>query len=99
MNKKIFKKLLRYSKNNKKRDVFAEKIYRKALSEKGYSHKRQIIIGKYIVDFTFPSRNLIIEIDGWYHQSPKVVKYDNKREEEIKNFGFNFVRFSDNALR
>ena len=59
-------------------------------------------IGKKVrYDFYFPSLNLIIELDGIQHYSPKKVGYDkwfkinqmdNKKESIAKNHGYKFGR-------
>jgi very-short-patch-repair endonuclease len=39
--------------------------------------------------------NLIIEIDGITHQDENVVNNDRKREQILREFGFEILRFTD----
>ena len=95
MSNRYIKRLFRFSEKNKRRDVFFERIYRKALAERKYYYQRQKVINRYIVDFVFPKRNLIVEIDEEHHLIPEVAEYDAKREKNLKKWGFNVVRFTD----
>lgn len=95
MSVRNIKRLKKYAEKNKRRDVFFEKMYRMALLEKGYFYQRQKVIGNFIVDFVFPKRNLIVEIDESHHAQEDVKSYDIYREKKLVGWGFNVVRFTD----
>ena len=96
MRRKRFKKLVGYAKSNKNRFIKGEYLFRKVLLSYQIKHKRQIVIGHYIVDFYFPGRRLIVEIDGAYHKNRK--EYDETRENWLKNRGFIILRFTDEQV-
>lgn len=79
----------------RKNPTFAErKLWKSLRNFQKYSFLRQKPIGNFIVDFYCYKLRLIIEIDGSSHDEKK-FNYDRKREEEIKNLGFNFLRFTE----
>lgn len=55
-----------------------------------YKFRRQVPIGKYIVDFVCQDRKLIIELDGSQHE---VSSYDQQRDEWLKSVGYKVLRF------
>lgn len=61
-----------------------------------YKFRRQVSIGKYIVDFYCPELKLVIEIDGDLHYlSKETIKYDKIRQCSIELLGINFLRFTN----
>ncbi len=52
---------------------------------------RQKSIDKYIVDFYCNQLHLVIEIDGLTHDGKQ--KYDENREEKLKEIGLEVMRF------
>jgi len=61
----------------------------------GYTFKRQRPVLGYIADFMCHDLNLIIEIDGITHQDENVLKNDRNREQILREFGFEILRFTD----
>lgn len=92
---KKIKILKQYAIANRIRDVRGEKVFRFLLKKNGIDYQRQKVIFKYIVDFYFPKRNLIVEVDGKYHKHGGVKRYDQKRQSELESYGFCVVRFTD----
>lgn len=77
----------------------AEKyIWRSLLSRNqlGVKFKRQRPIGNFIVDFFCEDIGLIIEIDGNSHLNKG--NYDDYREDKLKGFGFQLLRFSEGEV-
>ena len=77
----------------------AEKRIWKALLSKeqtGVRFLRQRSIDHFIVDFFAPNLGLIIEIDGSSHYSKP--EYDFFRQEKLKEFGFDILRFSEGEV-
>jgi adenine-specific DNA-methyltransferase len=62
----------------------------------GYKFRRQLPIGKYIVDFVCFERKLIIELDGSQHSEE--VAYDLERSAWLEEQGFRILRFWDNQV-
>ena len=79
-----------YSKQNKRRDVKYERIFRKTMLRAGIKYRKQVVIGYYIVDFLLRDRRLIIEIDEDHHKAQKIA--DIKRENYLKSLGFHVLR-------
>ncbi len=88
--KVYIKKLKHYRIKNKQRDVKHENIFRHSLMESGIKYIRQKIINPYIVDFYFPKRNLVVEIDD---DKKKKDSYFIKREDFIKKEGLHILHF------
>jgi very-short-patch-repair endonuclease len=57
----------------------------------GYKFRRQMPVGRYIVDFVCLERKLIVELDGGQHNEQ--VDYDQARTEWLKSQGFEVLRF------
>ena len=60
--------------------------------------RRQVPIGKYIVDFFCIEKNLIIELDGGQHNELKNIEYDESRTEYLKQKGYKVLRFWNNEV-
>lgn len=61
----------------------------------GYTFNRQKPLHRYIVDFYSKPLNLVIEIDGQYHNEPQQKIKDKEREQVLKEMGLQFLRFSE----
>ena len=94
--------LQKLANQNRKEMTKAEAcIWKYILSKKqlnGYQFRRQRPVLNYIADFMCKELKLIIEIDGLTHHWEKVTLNDLKREEKLKEVGFNVLRFSDNDV-
>jgi very-short-patch-repair endonuclease len=51
----------------------------------GLQFYRQRPLGKYIVDFYCPAKNLVIEIDGGQHYFERNIQKDKERDLFLKN--------------
>lgn len=65
---------------------------------KGYKFRRQHPIHHFIVDFYCHTLQLIIEIDGKYHDSEEQKKEDLNRTELLQFQGLRAIRFSNEAV-
>ena len=93
-------KLKKRASELRKSSTFSEVLLWKQLKNnkmKGHDFHRQKPIDEYIVDFFSPELMLAIEIDGRSHDGK--YEYDKKRQEKIENFGVQFLRFSDEAVK
>ncbi len=63
---------------------------------KGVSFRRQHAIGKYIVDFYSPKKNLVIELDGSQHLEQE--GYDEERTKYLESQGYKVMRFWNNQV-
>ena len=57
----------------------------------GCKFRRQVPIGKYIVDFVCFERKMVIEVDGGHHQEQ--ARYDTDRTTWLESQGFQVLRF------
>ena len=52
----------------------------------------------FIADFYIPSKNLIVELDGEYHDSIKQQDKDIWRTEILKSLGYRVIRFKNKQI-
>ena len=57
--------------------------------------RRQHSIKNYIVDYYCAQYQLIIELDGDYHNDPEQHDKDLRRDEELENMGFTLLRYEN----
>lgn len=62
----------------------------------GQKFVRQALVSGYIVDFYCASRNLAVEVDGWYHDDRRA--YDKMRDGHIYERGVRVIRFSNEQV-
>jgi very-short-patch-repair endonuclease len=62
----------------------------------GLKFRRQVILGKYIVDFICFEKRLIIEVDGGQHVDNK--QSDIVRDAWLESQGFRVLRFWNNEV-
>jgi len=65
----------------------------------GYTFNRQKPLGKYIVDFYCKPLNLVIEVDGGYHEEEEQKIKDSDRQQVLEEIGLNFLRFAEKEVR
>lgn len=103
MNSELFNKkhLKGYRKELRNNMTKAESYLWKALKRKQLNERkfrRQHSIGNYIVDFYYPSENLIVELDGEVHMNTVNQDYDFKRSVFLKSKGFKLLRFENKVV-
>jgi very-short-patch-repair endonuclease len=59
-------------------------------SRLGVGFRRQVPIGRYIVDFCAPSARLVVEVDGGYHAER--ARADARRHRALLELGYRVVR-------
>ncbi|WEK71107.1 MAG: endonuclease domain-containing protein [Candidatus Chryseobacterium colombiense] len=80
----------------RKAGILSEVIFWKQVRAKSFHRidfDRQRIIGNYIVDFYVKNLGLIIEIDGWSHDTKE--SYDMERQKYLKSLGLHIFRITD----
>lgn len=65
---------------------------------RGYRFRRQAGIGVFIVDFYCPSLQLVIELDGGYHEHPEQMQHDQARTDYLMSFGLTVLRFPNQMV-
>jgi very-short-patch-repair endonuclease len=61
----------------------------------GIKFKRQVPIGRYVVDFACMSRKVVLEIDGGQHADSEA---DRVRDRQLMEQGFKVLRFWNNDV-
>jgi imidazole glycerol-phosphate synthase subunit HisF len=63
-----------------------------------YRFKCQHPISKYVVDFYCHPLRFVIEVDGSIHLLEEVHEHDVNREENLRTFGLEIIRFSNEMV-
>ena len=71
----------------------------KSRSMSGYPFNRQKPLKNYIVDFYCKPLNLVIELDGQYHNDESIKVRDEKRQKILELMNLNFLRFTEEQVR
>ena len=89
-----------FARENRNNQTEAEKCLWQQLrcGELGVKFKRQHIVYDFIADFVCLEKMLIIEVDGAYHFTDCQMKYDMYRTEELEQFGFRVLRFTNEEV-
>ncbi|HSY76525.1 MAG TPA: endonuclease domain-containing protein, partial [Bacteroidia bacterium] len=64
----------------------------------GLKFHRQHPINQFIVDFYCHKVKLVIELDGGIHLKREVVERDYGREEILRNYGLEILRFDNDEV-
>ena len=64
----------------------------------GKKFRRQISIGRYIVDFYCPEAGLVIELDGDRYFSITMDEYEARRTKYLEEEGLRIIRFENKEL-
>lgn len=67
--------------------------YLRRKNQEGLRFRRQVSIGKYVVDFYCPKRQLVIEVDGESHLTDVAQKHDVARQKYLEGLGIRVIRF------
>ena len=60
--------------------------------------RRQHPIAKYVTDFYCRECNLVIELDGGYHNDPQQQENDEIRSTELQEMGLHTIRFKNEEV-
>jgi very-short-patch-repair endonuclease len=62
----------------------------------GAQFRRQVCVGRYIVDFLAPQPRLVVEVDGGYHQWRQ--RADARRDEALRRAGYRVLRLDEQVV-
>jgi very-short-patch-repair endonuclease len=62
----------------------------------GAQFRRQVPVGRYIVDFLAPQARLVVEVDGGYHQWRQ--RADARRDQALRRAGYRVLRLEDELV-
>ena len=93
-------RLIEKAKRMRKEPTDAEAALWELLRDKklGDKFRRQHLIDDFIVDFVCLSKNLVIEVDGGYHNDPTQKEYDEQRTLYLNEKGFQVIRFTNEEV-
>ena len=93
-------RLIEEAKRMRKEPTDAEAALWELLRDKklGDKFRRQHLIDDFIVDFVCLSKNLVIEVDGGYHNDPTQKEYDEQRTLYLNEKGFKVIRFTNEEV-
>lgn len=85
---------------NKKNSTQAENVLWECLRNKNlkYKFRRQHVIDIFIADFVCLEKNLIIEVDGGYHNTLEQREADELRTQILNEIGFKVIRFTNEEV-
>jgi very-short-patch-repair endonuclease len=71
-----------------------------ALTTRGISYVYQFPVGgKFLCDFAFPERMLIVECDGiHWHSRPEIARKDRSKDKYLQKCGYTVMRFTDKQI-
>jgi len=90
---------IKFARNLRKNQTRAEDIFWREVRNRLFLNlkfRRQVPIGKYIVDFVCEQEKLIIELDGDQHAENET--YDEERTRMLENYGYRVVRYWNEDL-
>jgi len=92
--------LKEFGRENRKNQTEAENILWQRLrnNQVGTKVRRQHAIQGYIVDFVLLQVNLVIEVDGDYHNNEEQKRYDDARTGYLKEFNLHLLRFTNDEV-
>ncbi|MSU75479.1 MAG: endonuclease domain-containing protein [Candidatus Magasanikbacteria bacterium] len=64
----------------------------------GFKFRRQFDIQSFIADFYCHSLKLVIELDGWTHDSEKTKQRDIIKQQVIERMGCRVIRFTNEQV-
>ncbi|MDO6742489.1 MULTISPECIES: DUF559 domain-containing protein [Polaribacter] len=96
----VYKLMKELQLERKKKTTEAEQILWEQLRIKKLDSKfrRQHIVDEFIVDFICIEKNLIIEVDGKYHNTKEQQEADNLRTKILQELGFKVIRFTNEEV-
>jgi very-short-patch-repair endonuclease len=72
--------------------------YLRRLETKGTHFRRQVPLGRYVVDFACLTSRLVVEVDGSYHGEEANRSHDEKRTRWLEAEGYRVLRFWNNDI-
>jgi very-short-patch-repair endonuclease len=93
--------LFRFARQNRKKSTEAEGMLWAELRNRqlrGFKFRRQHPVANYIADFYCMECNLVVEIDGDYHQSSEQKFYDEARTSRLGALGITVIRFTNDEV-
>jgi very-short-patch-repair endonuclease len=93
-------RLFHFARLNRKAQTEAEKILWGCLRNRklGFKFRRQHPIADFIADFFCLESNLVVEVDGDYHNELEQQQYDEGRTYELSELNISVIRFTNKEV-
>lgn len=78
-----------------KTEILLWRAVLRAKKMRGYPFRRQRPIGNFIADFCCLSLKIVIEVDGYTHDIPEVIRRDERKDRFLESEGFVVLRIMD----
>lgn len=98
---RIAKRLLRFAREQRANNVNAEAIVWRIVRDRrcnGAKFRRQVPLGRYVLDFVCFERKLAVEIDGPSHHAEAQQMRDAARDAWIESAGLRVLRLSNDLV-
>ena len=79
---------------SRNQETWAEKKLRIMLDRKGLRYQQHRYIEGIEVDFLLPG-NVVVEVDGYVHLKPEVIKKDSWKDRLLANLGYKVIRLTN----
>lgn len=77
-----------------------EKDVQKTLEQLKVDYVSQVTIGRYLVDFLLPDKQIVIEVDGdYWHSLPESQKRDAQKDKYLSRSGYTVVRITETETK
>ncbi len=83
-------KIIEYANQMRQKPTAAERLFSDRVSS--LDCHAQIVIGRFIADFLFPSKGIVVELDGGYHDEPEQLIKDAERDLWMRDKGLKVIR-------
>jgi len=93
--------LRRFTREQRANAVTAEALIWRAVRNRrceGFKFQRQVILGRFIVDFVCFERRLAIEVDGPSHLEKESKASDSRRDAWLESQGFRVLRLPNELV-
>ena len=94
-------KLFHFARLNRQTQTEAEMLLWSCLRDRkldGFKFRRQHPIADFIADFFCLEANLVIEVDGGYHNEIEQKQYDEGRTYELSELNIKVIRFTNKEV-
>ena len=91
----------RFAREQRAHAVTAEALVWRAVRNRrcgGFKFQRQVILGRFIVDFVCFERRLAIEVDGPSHVETESQARDSRRDAWLESQGFHMLRLPNELV-
>lgn len=95
---KTIQQLNEYAQKMRDKPTAEEAKAMELMKENGIDYIHQYVVQPYIADFLIPSHNIIVEINGGYHNTEKQRSYDFRRYKDLAAKGYVFISCKNEKL-